>query len=273
MKNVLIYAVAALATTFLSAWAFNAFAGTGSDDDALSVESRGFDERDLQSALDEAFESYKVEQLARADSPEAMYAAGVDANIGGLRKKVEEAMDRLDKVTAGDPTAVDSENYVIPDAEKVENIVAQAILSEQERSDRERRERREKQMDDRMQRMRQRTVDTLTEKLKLDGQQVAKLQVVMDDADTMRKDLMADMRKARENGGDFDWGSMRKNFEDMGAKVDQQVIGLLNGDQTSSYEEYKKDNPWGIMGGGRGMMGGGRGGNRGGGRGGRGGRN
>jgi hypothetical protein len=268
MKNFLIYAVVAVATTCFSAWAFHAFAGgqTG-DADSLDVESRGFNERDLEAALDEAFEDFKVTKLAKADSPEAVYAANMDASIGALSKKVDAAMKRLDGVTAGDPSAIDAENYEIPNAEQVENIVAQAILSEQERNDRERRERREKQTEERMQRMRQRTMDSLTEKLKLDGQQVAKLEVVMNDADKMRQDLMAQMRANREAGGDFDWNEMRKSFEDMGKKMDEQVIGVLRNDQRGAYDEYKSENPWGLFGGGRGMMG--RGGRGGGGRGGR----
>ncbi|MEZ6195294.1 MAG: hypothetical protein R3F20_06165 [Planctomycetota bacterium] len=254
MKNIVVYAAVAFVTTLVSAWAFHQFSGRV-DHDRIVEDSRGFDQDDLRAAADDAFDDYVSAKLAKADSPEALYAARLDESIGALRGDLKEALAKLDRVASGE-VAPGEVAYEIPNADQLENLVSQALVKEQERTDRERQERRDAQMKERTDRAKQRTLDTLKERLNLSGEQVAKVEVVLDEANAARAEAGRMMRDARDSGADFDWTQMRTQFEDMNKKMDASVMGLLSGEQQTLYEKYKEENPMALFGGGFGGRGG-----------------
>ncbi|MFT7620367.1 MAG: hypothetical protein ACI97A_004024, partial [Planctomycetota bacterium] len=227
---------------------------------------------DIARATEQAFEDFQAERLMSADQDELMMVTPLKRDLRDLGDRQREITERIDAILNGDLTAKaaqGSEDIEIPGGERVDELVAQAIVKFRDNQEKERSEKRAKQREERAQKRRDELLTTLSTRLSLSGNQSQEVSSLMLEMEGTRDKIRQDMRAAREGGGDFDFRSMGETFMKLTEDANQKMNGILNPDQQSSYEDYKKENPWGggVFGGGggfRGMRGATGGGNRGG---------
>ncbi|MEE9392831.1 MAG: hypothetical protein V3W41_10035 [Planctomycetota bacterium] len=252
MRDLGIYALVALLTTTLSAFVFYFVAdASAAEDDAIEA-GAGFSHDAVRAEVDDYFDEFVAQRLATDDSKAGLFVGQIQNGIDDIRSGQGKLLARLDQVANADPRAMAAADYVIPDADKIEAIVAQVLAQEEERRQRERTAKRDKDRKERGERRRASTMKDLKKRLKLDSGQESRVSVVMAEMEKVRGDMFTRMRDARTNGGaDFDWRSMRTEFEKIGTQTDDRVKDILTTDQQKLYDAYKSENPWGGFGGGR----------------------
>lgn len=262
MNNAMPYALAAVITLALSSFLtyYSASAGqeTSWEDAALDSGSRIAAE-DIERATEQAFDDFQAERLKAAGSDQLMMVGPLKQDLRDLGDRQREITNRIDAILNGDIQAKAAEGDVeIPDAGRVDELVAQAIVKYRDDQEKKRAEDRRKRNEERAQRRRDETIKTLTERLNLDSAQADQVSALMLDMEAAGEKMRENMRALRTEGGNFDWQTMRDDFRKMGESADTKMKEILNPDQHASYETYKKENPFAsaLTGGWGGRMGG-----------------
>lgn len=267
MNNVGIYAAAAVITLALSTFLTQFAVGSGTEDAGLDSDGVKISAEDIARATEQAFQEFQAERLNDANQDELMMVTPLQQDLNELGDRVGDITKKIDAILNGDlqAKAAAGEEVEIPGGERVDELVAQAIVKFRDDQEKERTEKRAKQRDERAQKRRDELLTTLTTRLNLSGNQAQEVSSLMVEMEETRNKIREDMRAARENGGDFDFRSMGETFTKLTTSANEKMNAILNPDQKTSYEDYKKENPWGagVFGGGGGFrgMGGNRGGN------------
>lgn len=192
---------------------------------------------------------------AASDSKSALATAKADyeKRIAALETKGTGTVANSGGGTAPAPVDESSPEF----AAAVEKVLA----DREETRRKEREAEQQKWMEDRWVQENTTVSTTLTEKLSLTPEQVAKVNTVLESYTNSRRDLMARGRAAMESGTEFDW---RAEGTKLNNEVTEQIRGELSSAQLSTFNELVGDQgitalqPRGFGGRGPGGQGGGR---------------
>ncbi len=226
-------------------------------DDKPVGESRNYDNELAELRNDIKTLNVKLSDAVTAanDSKASLATATADYNkrIAALESRPAGTVANSGGGTSPAPVDESSPEF----AAAVEKVLADR--DEQRRKEREAEQ--QKWMEDRWVQENTTIATTLTEKLALTPEQVAKVNTVLEGYTNSRRDLMERGRAAMESGTEFDW---RAEGTKLSTEVTEQIRGELSSAQLSTFNELVGDQgisalqPRGFGGRGPGGQGGGR---------------
>ncbi len=248
MKNYLPYAVAAaltlVASTFLSYFTAS-MAAEESDFGSSGIQIAA---ADIERATEQAFEDFQAERLMNTEQASFSALGPLKHDLKELRNRQAEINDRIDAILNGDlkvESANAAEDIEIPGDERVDELVSMAIVKFRDDQEKEKVAREKKAREARSAKRRSETIEKLTARLGLSPAQAQDVTNLMIDIEVERSAARARMREARAAGGDFDFRAMTSEFRKLGDSATEKMNNILSPSQQTSYEEFKKEDPWG----------------------------
>ncbi|MCB9833603.1 MAG: hypothetical protein H6807_14130 [Planctomycetes bacterium] len=267
MKPIVSYALIFVVSLALSVLVHRFSAG-GEDDQALAGGLR-YSKDDIARLVEHEFAEQRQLAMLDEDNGRSLLLGPLEREFQDLHQRQEALLTKIDELMNHNPlAALEGKDLKIPAIGEIEEIVATQVRDKRDRDVREDRERRELARKEREATRRVELEKNLTDKLRLVGDQPARVMAVIDGIEAKRNKFFEDMRTARESGTEvqFDFQTMRDSMVKMQESIDTDVKAILNPDQADLYETYKKENPFtfggpgGMRGAFRGRDGGGGGG-------------
>ncbi len=249
MKTYIPYAVAAAITLVMTTFLTYFAADAGHADSGYDLTEAQISVEDIERATEQAFDDFQAQRLLSADADQLMVVRPLERDLRDLGDRQKEINNRIDAILNGDlkaKLADGDEDIEIPGGDKIDELVARAIVKFRDDQERNRAEEAKKRREERALKRRTETLDRFKTRLGLADGQVQELSALMIEMDEARSLARDRMREARSAGGNFDFRSMGQDFRKLREQSDQKLNGILNANQQASYAEYKKEDPFGA---------------------------
>ena len=244
MKDYMAYAVAAVVTLALSTYLTH-FTLSNSSESDMALDSReAISADDIRRATEQAWEDFDAERRAEAHRELPVALRPLQQDLDDLAQRQQEINDRIDGILSGKLSSGNmAEKLTLPDSERVDELVAQAIVQINDEQTRKREERRRKEREARSQRRRERTLKRLTESLQLNGEQAGQVENLLVQLDNSMNTLREKMRSSRGEDRRMDWRKMGEEMARMRSETEKQFKEILNADQLATLEGLAKEDP------------------------------
>ena len=244
MKDYMAYAVAAVVTLTLSTWLTHFAVSDGGAGDMALDHREAISADDIRRATEQAWDDFDAERQAAAHRELPAALRPLQQDLDDLAARQTEINDRIDAMLSGRLGKGDvTKELTLPDSQRVDELVAQAIIQVNDKKAREREERRSREREARAQRRRERTLKRLTESLQLNGEQAGRVEHLLVQMDSAMTKLRENVRSSRDGNGRMNWQGMGEEMARVRSEAEEQFKEILTADQLATLEARMKENP------------------------------